>query len=227
MADKNLTAEQKLLKLIEDSQGSEKTKPEKTSFNFSKLLSPQGLKAYLTQIRELALNFFKQTAQGNFSFNFAAFSKVLRICVILTLIGLGFFLLYEAGIVNQDLGKKFAVNAQNRENISLSPLYRFSPDIFSRVEKHNIFVAANKRTGSSTDAANESLELVTLTKDLKLTGISVNPNDAAKTFCMVEDLKKSVTSFLRVGDSISGLKVKSISDDTVVLNRGKEEVVLR
>jgi hypothetical protein len=226
MADKNLTAEQKLLKLIEQSGSA--TQKKKSEFSIVDFLSVDDLKARCLRIQEYAIGFFKQGSQAHVTLNFAAVNKTLRIGSLFTLFGMVIMLLFEVGSVNVDLDKKFAIESQERTQIPLSQIYPFSSDIFSRVEKENVFVSSEQRFGGvNSEEAGPSLKLVEFTRDLKLTGISVNPDDELKTFCMIEDLQKNVTSFLRIGDTIAGMRVRSIGEDGVILHRGEEEVILR
>jgi len=73
----------------------------------------------------------------------------------------------------------------------------------------------------------QSTRLADLTKKLKLTGISYNPADAKSAFCMIEDVEKSITTFLREGDPIGMLKVQKIYEDRVVLEQGNETIEIR
>ena len=52
----------------------------------------------------------------------------------------------------------------------------------------------------------QSARLADVTKQLKLTGISYNPQDPKSAFCMIEDVEKGITTFLREGDPIGALK---------------------
>ena len=62
---------------------------------------------------------------------------------------------------------------------------------------------------------------------MKLTGISVNPTDPSQTFCMIEDVEKNITTFLKVGDSILGLKVANIREDSIILQYQGETIEVR
>ena len=66
-----------------------------------------------------------------------------------------------------------------------------------------------------------------ITKTLKLTGISYFEGDASRTFCMIEDIQKNITTFLRQGESLGGVTVKEIRQDNVVLKLGEEEMEIR
>jgi len=73
----------------------------------------------------------------------------------------------------------------------------------------------------------QSSKLVDMTKTLKLTGISYNPTDPKKVFCMIEDVQKGITTFLREGDPIGLLKVSKIMEDHAVLSLGEDTVEIR
>jgi len=93
--------------------------------------------------------------------------------------------------------------------------------------KRNIFVPIDKRVVKKAETSEISLKLLEITQQLKLVGISVHPTDPKRTFCMIEDLKKNMTTFLRVGDTISGIKVEKINSDNVVLAFQQERMELR
>ena len=106
---------------------------------------------------------------------------------------------------------------------------KYAVDLFEDPKRRNVFVPYEKpvKVEEQTESSVMSLKLLEITKDLKLTGISVNPTDPARTFCMVEDVKKDMTSFLKKGDTINGLSVAEIKQDSIILSYEKERIELR
>jgi hypothetical protein len=106
---------------------------------------------------------------------------------------------------------------------------KYTVDLFADPKQRNVFVPYEKpvKMEEQSQSSVMSLKLLDITKDLKLTGISLNPANPAETFCMVEDIKKGMTSFLKVGDTINGLNVEDIKQDSVVLGYQKERIEVR
>ena len=97
-------------------------------------------------------------------------------------------------------------------------------------DSRNVFLPFAKREellAAKPDASSSSAKLVEMTKTMKLTGISYNPEDATGTYCMIEDLQKNITVFLREGDQISGMKVAKILEESVQLQYENEKIEIR
>jgi hypothetical protein len=91
-----------------------------------------------------------------------------------------------------------------------------------------MFMPYSKRVEEAQKLEKEqSTKLVEMTKTLKLTGISYNPTDPSKVYCMIEDVQKGITTFLREGDPIGLLKVAKINEEHVVLSLGEDQVEIR
>jgi hypothetical protein len=232
--DDSLSPEKKLLKLIEESEpdagkstgGSSKAKKSAgPPLDLKSLLSPAELKARFGYLREWLASLFSG-GRGS-KLTFARVNAALKICVFVLLVVLVIAGLMEFNVVNRDYQGMFIVESQERADVPLSRLYPLGADVFSKADEENIFVDAEKRFAPKEEAAGTSLQLVEFTQNLKLTGISENPRDASLTSCMIEDLQKDMTYFLRVGDSVAGLNVTAIEADGVTLSRGGEEVILR
>ena len=73
----------------------------------------------------------------------------------------------------------------------------------------------------------QSSRLADMTKKLKLAGISFNPTDPKSAYCMIEDVEKSITTFLHEGDPVGLLKVQKIYENRVVLEQGDETIEIR
>jgi hypothetical protein len=66
-----------------------------------------------------------------------------------------------------------------------------------------------------------------MVKDLKLTGLSVNPTSPSESYCMIEDITKGITHFLKVGETLNGLKVTEIHSDGALLQYQNETTEMR
>ncbi|HCM42772.1 MAG TPA: hypothetical protein DIS66_05640 [Candidatus Omnitrophica bacterium] len=95
----------------------------------------------------------------------------------------------------------------------------FESSVAQKPEARNVFLPFAKREEiqATQKTVTGSGKLIEMTKNFKLTGISFDPENVKAAYCMIEDLQKSITSFLRVGDRISGVKVSGILDDRVEL----------
>ena len=226
MADpgSSLTPEKRLLKLIEEPQ-SEATQKGGPGFQLKSLLSVAALKGRLAYAKEYGLSFVKQKKESISLKQIGATAKIGTVGLGLYL---GVNLMWEVNALHQDYKTGFDISQKEMVDLPVSEGRVFDPAFFHEVERRNIFLPNSKRVEAQNAETNSmSLKLVEFTKDLKLTGISVNPENPERTFCMIEDIKKNTTTFLKVGDTISGLEVKSIKSDGVVLRHEKEEIEIR
>lgn len=226
-ADPNLTPEKKLLKLIEEPEGAGAQAGEKpkAGFNIASLFSPSAIKGRLAFIKEKLIS---QVKDRQDPVNFRQINRF----VILATIGFGVYLvaavIYEVGTVYQNVEGTMGTSQKEIAEAPAVEGRKLDPNLFEDVQSRNIFLPLEKRTTiEAVDSQSDSLKLVDITKDLKLTGISIDPANPARSFCMVEDLKKNVTSFLKVGDSISGLRVDEITSNGVILKHQRDSIELR
>lgn len=96
-------------------------------------------------------------------------------------------------------------------------------------DARNVFLPFAKREEQQVAQAGSSgsAKLLEMTKTMKLTGISFNPEDKQATYCMIEDLSKNITVFLREGDQISGMKVGKILEESIELQYENEKIEIR
>lgn len=220
--DSSVTPEKKLLKLIEDPQSAEKQKSE-MGFDFKALLSPSFWAVKLAAAREKGAATF-QGEKVSFSLK-----KAIRIGRWITLVlGLMLFvnLLYEHYLTNQPVGmeNEAAQRRMAESSVTLRPLFTST---MPPAEERNVFIPFGQRGEKEEPKDEISLKLVEMTQRLRLTGISIYPGNPKRTFCMIEDLQKNMTSFLREGDTISGLKVSGITADGVILRYQDQEIELK
>lgn len=229
MADPNepVTPEAKLLKLIEEPGTGAQQSPDQPSkkLPLKALLSPSVWKAHGATAKEQLAAFLKKQ-KGRFQLR--DINRGARILVLVLACFLLVGVLVEMNALNNDPIFKWDERQRKRADLSSLRERDFEEGFLEEAESRNIFVPYGKRVE---EAKNEktaaSLLLLDMTKKLKLTGISVNPLDPNRTFCMIEDIEKNLTSFLKVGDSMAGLKVVKINPDNVVLKYQDEEIEIR
>ena len=229
--DSSLSPEKKLLKLIEEPQtsaakpSSEAAAKAGPQINFASLFSPSALKGKVAHVKDRVLLLLKNSKDP---VNVKKVNRMITGITVGLAVYLGCAIMYEISVAYKDYNSEFKIAPKEMADIPMAESRKINPDLFEEVQKRNIFISQEKRTvAEAPDKESGSLKLVEITKDLKLTGISINPGDAARTFCMIEDLKKNVTSFLKIGDTISGLQVEQINPDGVVLKHQKESIELR
>jgi hypothetical protein len=226
--DPSLTPEKRLLQLIEGHSGEQsgKSATKKADFlsNLKGKLSPEGIKEWITETKENLVSMIKRRDFVNLGgVNAAAkvFTILLGIYLLLNVI-------YEIKVVNGNYVSNLQMPQREMAEIAMSKNKVFDTNLLNEAEKLNIFVPYSKREVKTEEKKDEmSLKLVSLIKDWKLAGISIYPDHPEQSFCMVEDLQKNTTTFLKVGDTISGLKVDKINSDSVVLRFNEETIELR
>lgn len=229
-ADSSLTPEKKLLKLIEDppggAQGEAGGPRGKRGFDWRGWVSPQALQGRLAAAQER----WKQVAKRRGDeLDLRKITQVVKISVIVFAVYAVGALAFEVNATGREYQSFLTIPQKEMAEMLASETRLFDKKLFEEIEKRNVFIPVAKRVEDDkkrTDGG-VSMKLVELTQNLKLVGISVNPVDSARTFCMVEDLKKNVTTFLKVGDTIMGMKVAEIQPDVVVLTYRGEEIELR
>ena len=237
--DASLTPEQRLLKLIEEGGGADaqqsaaegavpsgKTaKPAREQIDWKAVLSPAALRARFEYLRDQSIELFKQNQRK------LGLKEVNRILVTASAILGGIVIvngLYEVHLISRDFLEQFDVSQKRMADV-LAP---GNQDLGGALEednsRRNIFAPYSEQTVVAEQKSSDiALKLMEITKTLKLTGISYFEGDASRTFCMIEDIQKNITTFLRQGESLGGVTVKEIRQDNVVLKLGEEEMEIR
>jgi hypothetical protein len=222
----SLTPEKRLLELIEepDSHKKEVTVETKKK-SLKELLSPVSLQDKIAAFRGQSEALLKKHRK---SFGIKALNQILRVVVgVMVLIFLVSFVVDLAGM-RQDFSK--SIQVPDSKMFELEPPKEGSAE-GSAVENWDLgkmFMPYGKRQADAEKAQKEeSSRLAEMTKKLKLTGISYNPVDPKAAFCMIEDMEKSITTFLREGDPVGLLRVGKIYEDRVVLEQGNETIEIR
>jgi len=226
-SDAPVTPEAKLLKLIEETGAApdQPREPSKKKLPLKAYLSPSMWKAYAATAKENFESYFKRQ-KGRFQL------RDINRAVTMGVIALSCFLvvgvLLEMNALNNDPIFRWDERQRKRADFGGVRERDFETGLLEEGDLRNIFVPYGKRAEEAkSEKTAASILLLDMTKKLKLTGISVNPFDSSRTFCMLEDIEKNLTSFLKEGDSISGLKVVKINQDSVILKYQDEEMELR
>lgn len=225
----SLTPEKKLLRLIEDPQagGGGKSVPSggKMPFDFSKLLSPSAIQGRISYLRDNWKGIL--SGSGPAAFSLKQVNMILKVaCLFVGIFFLGNIFL-ELKSAESDYHAVAGIPQREIAEISLTQPKVFDENFFDEVARRNIFIPSEKREEVKKPKSGVYLKLLEISQQLRLVGISLRPERPKETFCMIEDLKKNMTSFLKAGDSISGLTVEKINEDNVVLAYADEKIELR
>lgn len=233
--DSSLTPEQRLLKLIEEQGGKEgsdkpgeatatKTRKERAPIDWRALLTPGAIKARLAFFRERVTQGVKSHQT---KLELKQVNKLLKAATVCLAVYLVFGILYEIRHVNRDYVEELSLPSSRLSEVPIAPPASFESSIFDELTGRNIFIPIGKRAETAEQTSGVTLKLLEMTQNLKLTGISVNPDEPSRTFCMIEDISKSITTFLKEGDSFSGLRVAEIKPESVVLQYQDEKIEIR
>lgn len=224
--DSSLTPEKKLLKLIEDPQSvvaGQKSGSDRGGV--AAVLSPSALKGRIAFFQDRAVQFFKDPKEP---VNLRQVNQAAKWITIALAVYLLVMIALEIMTVYRDYEGEFKIVPKQMAEMPEVEERKLDQMLFEEVQKRNVFISQEKRLpAADQNSQSTSIRLVDQIKDLRLTGISVDPENSERTYCMVEDVKKNVTSFLKVGDSIAGLKVDQISQDGVILKYQKESIELK
>lgn len=229
--DSSLTPEQRLLKLIEEQESKDADgaggsgKQPGNKFDFRALLSPAGIRAQI----EYARDSFKAGFQKQKSpLQIKKVNQFLKIAALLFGCYLVVNLLFDLGLLNRNLKQELSLKPTDLNEITLDDEVPAGESFFDETGVRNVFAPLDKRIQATDDETSSlTLKVLELTENLKLTGISIHPEDSNRTFCMIEDLEKSITTFLKEGDTISGLRVSAIKEDSVILQYQDEKIEIR
>lgn len=231
MADSSssLTPEKRLLNLIENGGKSGAASTGQDSLGtampgrpaFSGPSFEERMKNAPDQIRNYFVNFRDR-------FGLKTINKTARILLgVLSLLTLG-NALYEMKMAGRDplLGLDIADRKISRIDVD-EPAFDASK--IQSSESRNVFLPFAKREELAVSKTQNSGsgKLLDMTKTLKLAGISFNPEDPKATYCMIEDLQKSITVFLREGDYVSGMMVGKILEESVTLQYENDKIEIR
>ena len=224
--DSSLSPEKRLLKLIEEPQQEGKSaKPAvlKRPFALKALLSPQVFKENLDAAHEFIFGYWKKNKDkfGMREVNKAGAILTVAITLFLLISGVN-----EVRTLDKSVHEGLEIPQHKMSDILSLPVQELSGIHLEQAEPRNVFIPfVKKEDPRAAQQQQNDAKLADATKNFKLTGISYNPTDAKNAFCMVEDIGKDMTTFLREGDSIGGLKVKKIEEDHIVLSGDNDQTI--
>ncbi len=233
--EKKETAEQKLLKIIENTsgagaaQGKESPTP-KAVEDVAKSIKSIGLGVSLPPFLSPLLEIFKgkssSVGPSVMAFGLREVNKILLISVFVMIALLSFNL--TSGMKTLKLKEDFALDNAAAKGIASSlAMPRQAAEYLINIRKRNIFQPFEKKESEAEIVETTGARRIgALTKNLKLVGISwlESPDTAS---AMIEDTQSGITHFLRVGDKINEVTVKTIYADRVILTYEDEEVAVR
>ncbi|MFH2137734.1 MAG: hypothetical protein ABII88_04425 [Candidatus Omnitrophota bacterium] len=217
MPPDKLTPEDKLLNIIEGPLSAKGNR-----FNANKSGS-----AALKKMRFGALSFWKEKK----------FLKIITLqnlnrVVVVTGIFLAGFLLFDYQYQRIDMTNRLLTVKPSQEQIDrwlkLKPSLKISiKESLEEAQRHNIFALTASGSGTSTGKVKEDAWVAEATEAVnQLTLVGVLWETGAPQV-MIEETKKGKTHFLSAGDAVDIFKIKTINENSVVLEKNDREWVLR
>ena len=231
---KKETAEQKLLRMIEDggtpagagAQGAQVAMAQNAAQDVAAAVKGTGIS--IPPVFSI-LSDKVQSILGMFagkSFGLKQVNTVFIILIVVASLGLGFF--YKSETTFLDRAIDFSKGLKESDMASamrILPQYEPLASFLDVILKRNLFRPYEKKEEVVTDAPTGSEKVAAKIKDLKLVGISwLNTPDSASI--MVENAE-GVTIFLKKGDTISNVIVKKIFVDRVIFSYEDQEMEVR
>ena len=240
---KKETAEQKLLKIIEASQGplaataapapAAPTAPaagQQTAREIAHAVKNSGVPSLSNLLSPLSglLKGIFPASPGTFAFGPREINKILFLGVAVAVCAFTINLFSGARLLKQKVVFELDTKTVSSEG-------RFFPSVvaitgyLADIQKRNIFQPYEKKEtaeGGETAPQSALTRIATMTKNFKLVGISWldSPESAS---AMIEDSRTGITHFLKVGEQINNVVIKNIYQDRVVLGFENEEVTIR
>ena len=224
--DPSLTPEKRLLELIEEPDAHKKEiAAATTKKDFRGFPSLAALREKLSVFKGQGGVFLKKYKR---SFGIKELNRILKTVVGVMILFFVVSSIVDLAGVNQDFSK--SIQVPDSKMFEMEPT-KDVPTEGSSVEKWDLgkmFMPYGKRQEDADKLKKEqSSRLADMTKKLKLAGISFNPTDPKSAYCMIEDVEKSITTFLHEGDPVGLLKVQKIYENRVVLEQGDETIEIR
>ncbi|HOW59044.1 MAG TPA: hypothetical protein PLO78_04895 [Candidatus Omnitrophota bacterium] len=224
-ADPSLTPEKRLLDLIEEPE----TLKKEVAAGAKKgrrggLFSPGDLKGMLASFNAGVTQWVERHKAA---FGIKQLNRTLKFIVMILALFLTVDFIWGYVGVQQDFSKKITIPENKIFDVPEPKEMSKEGEPVESWDLGKIFMPYGKRQEEAERLQKEqSSRLVEITKNLKLTGISFNPTEPKRAYCMIEDVEKNITTFLREGDPLGVLRVLKIHEDHVVLESGNETVEL-
>jgi len=230
---KKETAEQKLLRIIEASQGAGMASSPsgvaagQLAQEVAHAVKGSGLPAFA----DLFGNFFgffraKMSASSAFSFGPREINKILTTGLAFLLCAFAINLFFGARLLNKKIILTLADMKTVSSETSFVPAVAAIADYLVNIQKRNIFEPYERKATEALPALPSGSHVSVMTKNLRLAGISWL-DSAESVSAMIEDTESGTTRFLKVGDKINDMTVKQIYADRVVLSYEGEELILK
>ena len=224
--DPSLTPEKRLLELIEE-PGAHKQEvtAETKKKGLKDLFSFAAFRGKFSNLKGQSDAFLKKKKK---SFGIRELNRILKVVVGVMVLIFGINLMLDLSSLKQDFAKSVQVQESQMFETEAAKDEAAEGAAVEQWDLGKMFMPYGKRQEEANKLQKEqSSRLDELTKKLKLTGISYNPAEPQNAFCMIEDVEKNITTFLRVGDPVGLLKVGKINEEFVVLEQGNETVEIR
>ncbi len=224
------TAEQKLLKVIEVSGGGDTPAPAPAGEIAPSAQSQEAQKT-LESVKSVGVSLppFMQGIvtfiQGGHGFGLREINKILPVCIALVTV---FFVMdFRKGMEGSKKEIRFAVPKTTAMlSDGILPAFRNVSEYVTVINRRNIFHPLEKKlVEKKANTSSDKQHLVEKITDLKLVGISWLDSAESAT-AMIEDDKTSITHFLKVGDSVKGVRIHTIYADSVILSYGQETITM-
>jgi len=164
--------------------------------------------------------------------NVLSLVKVINKFFVIGIVAAVLLLVYEVqfglALVNKNVSFDSPRSASSRtvEVSNLIPTIQRISFYLSNVKRRNFFKPYEAIVKNSPDASENNRLIARATADLKLVGVSWM-DAVATASIMVEDKGKDVTYFLKKGEKIGNIVVKTIYADSAVLGYENEEIIIR
>ena len=209
MAKDNITPEEKLLKIIENPDVEKRRVPHGAGKSAAPALASMGSILKSLHIDKDVLKYIDLKMANKI---------VAVLCVFFTIF-------WIIDFINGDKEFKKRLDKVKKEaSVAAAPIELIPiPDVkmaelLAQVKKRNIFTLLPPKA-----EVVKSQEMQQLAVDLKLVGIIWSDNPQA----MVEDSKGAKTYLVSTGDTVAGMKIKTIFKDKVIVTNGDQEWQLR
>lgn len=226
------TAEQKLLKIIENTDAQSKGAVSGASADtaaqaVANSVKGTGVSFSIPPVFDSLLSFFKKDgSQPALAFGLREFNQAIILVVVLVFVV--FVMDLSKGLRSAGSNLNFSLPQQTvnlTENIIPQPAQ--IDEYLEIVSRRNIFQPFEKKIEDEKVvlAPKETRRVVEQTKDLKLVGISWL-DSAESASALVENTQSGMTYFLRAGDQVNGVSIKQIFADSVIVSYEGEEIKL-
>ena len=230
MSKEKETAEQKLLKLIEaSSPGQTASQPaaDQVAAQIAQAVQGQSpLAAIPAFFRSIFGGKNSSGSPAEFAFGLKEINNLLSVVIIFILFFLGTDFFNGMKSLQKKIDLAIDSNA-SKTLVNGIALVKNLDDYFGLIEQRNIFQPFEKKVvEEKTETPAETKKISTMTEKLKLVGISWL--DSAETASvMIEDQESGSTYFVRQGEKVKDLTVKTIYTDRVVLTYEDEEITIK